>query len=182
MDEIYPFPKNFYDRCIALGVTCVTLHFSGGSDEGYLSVDSDTATNWGDLTNEQRQVIRDLNHDIESWADEKYCYSGAGDGSEYGDDVTYNFVEGTVEHQSWYTDRKYNDGETDNLVLMTGEDEDGEEITEIATAARNIGTPTLTDRLNNSVDPSLLNPGDEFGTMAQRILDNINSFVQPKDQ
>ena len=35
--------------------------------------------------------------------------SGAGDGSDYGDDIIYNLKEGVVETSEWYQEVKYSD-------------------------------------------------------------------------
>jgi hypothetical protein len=92
-------PKALYDTLKEAGVVSFELNFSGGSDEGYLSV----------TCNEGYE------DEIEEWANEAFDYSGAGDGQDYGDDYTYNLETGKVTHQSWYMEPTYNDP-TDNDI------------------------------------------------------------------
>ena len=89
-----PLPKEIYEKAVAVGVTKIVLRFSGGNDEGYLNVD--LYPEWHS----------NLAQEIESWAWESYEYSGAGDGSDYGDDVTYDLVNKKVMSQEWYMRRE----------------------------------------------------------------------------
>ena len=66
----------------------------------------------------------DLKQEIEEWAWEAYSYSGAGDGSDYGDDITYNLVENTVETQEWFTSRDYQGSVDHDLLLEESEPEE----------------------------------------------------------
>jgi len=90
-----PIPLRFVTRALTLGVDKITLHWSGGSDEGYLHVSfsgSEEVT-W--------DATRDLGTEITTWGEETYYYNGAGDGTSYGDDVTYYLKEGRVSVQEW---------------------------------------------------------------------------------
>ena len=98
-----PIPKKFVDRAKSLGMSGVTLHFSGGSDEGFLHV----STIDHEYNPENRIEKNRLCDDIEIWAMNKFYYNGAGDGHEYGDDIKYDFEEGTVELSEWWTTREY---------------------------------------------------------------------------
>lgn len=71
----------------------IVLHFSGGSDEGYLNVET------------LPEYHNDLANEVEEWAWEVYGYSGAGDGSDYGDDIVYDLANKRVTTQEWYTSR-----------------------------------------------------------------------------
>jgi hypothetical protein len=46
---------------------------------------------------------QDFANQVEDWAWEVYSYSGAGDGSDYGDDITYDLVKNKVSTSEWYT-------------------------------------------------------------------------------
>lgn len=98
-------PKKFYDRAKALGATKISLEFSGGNDEGFLSVyisnDKLELRGTGDMK------VNHLESEIEEWAYEAYDYSGAGDGTEYGDDIVYDLENNTVTTTEWYHERKY---------------------------------------------------------------------------
>lgn len=87
--------KELYNTLIAAGVTSFTLQFQGGSDEGYLNVIIDSK-NQLDITNH-----RDLEKLIEDWAWDTYGYSGAGDGNDYGDNITYNLETLKVDWKEW---------------------------------------------------------------------------------
>ena len=91
--NIEPLPKKIYDKAIALGITQIELHFSGGSDEGYLYVN---------LTGEYDE---DFEQRVADWANSAYSYNGAGDGNDYGDDVLYSIVSKTATISSWHMER-----------------------------------------------------------------------------
>ena len=87
--KIEPLSKDIYNKAKEYGITKITLHWAGGSDEGYLHVETDSKDNY-------------LSKEIEDWAYEAYEYNGAGDGTDYGDDITYDLKEGTVSHEQWF--------------------------------------------------------------------------------
>jgi hypothetical protein len=87
--KIEPLSKDIYNKCKEYGITKIVLHWSGGSDEGLVDVETDSKDNY-------------LSKEIEDWAYEAYEYNGAGDGTDYGDDITYDLKEGTVSHEEWF--------------------------------------------------------------------------------
>lgn len=115
MEDIQPLKKELYNRAKALGINKIILGFSGGSDEGYLNV---TLLPWDQ---NKRDDFNDLNADIENWAWGVYSYSGAGDGSEYGDDIEYDLEKHTATCHEWYTARA--EGETEREVLTFEQEE-----------------------------------------------------------
>ena len=98
-----PLNKEIYNKALKLGITKITLNFSGGSDEGCLNVDVDSLN---DLV-----VSQDFLNELENWAWEAYSYSGAGDGNDYGDDIVYDLVNKKVTTSEWFTERRYDEGE-----------------------------------------------------------------------
>lgn len=96
-----PLPQSIYDRAISLQVKIVILAFSGGKDVGYLDVffDELDATASDDESAERKS----LRNDVERWAWQVYKYSGAGDGSDYGDNLYYHLGENTVTTEEWYS-------------------------------------------------------------------------------
>lgn len=101
--EIQPLGKHIYEKAKALGVKEILLAFSGGNDEGYLNVFA-VDKNGLEITDEK------FIDEIRDWAWDSYQYSGAGDGNDYGDDITYNLKDGIVTAQEWYM--KKTEGET----------------------------------------------------------------------
>ena len=95
--NIEPLPKKIYDKAVALGITQIELHFSGGSDEGYLNVDVSGS--------KDRESNTKFEQEIEEWAWQAYGYSGAGGGDEYGDDVLYSLTSKTATVSSWHMER-----------------------------------------------------------------------------
>lgn len=85
-----PLSKAIYDKAKSLGITEIGLHFSGGSDEGHLYVET------------KPEYDREFADQIEEWVWDTYHYSGAGDGNDYGDNITYNLETGEVTTQEWY--------------------------------------------------------------------------------
>lgn len=97
---IEPIPSTLINRAKEAGVKTITLNFSGGSDEGYLNVSlNDDAMHDGELESA-----------IEEWAWEAYTYSGAGDGHDYGDDITYDLETMQATITDWCMTRR--DGES----------------------------------------------------------------------
>lgn len=92
MEQIQPLPKALYDQLVEAGIDSFELQFQGGSDEGYLEV---VTTPYG----------LDPDRKIEDWAWSAYGYSGAGEGSSYGDDITYDLKNKTASCHEWYMDR-----------------------------------------------------------------------------
>jgi len=108
MINIVKMPKELFDSCVEAGVEKVILEFEGGNDEGHLYVSFE-----GEFTSE------DLEFKVVEWANEAYSYSGAGDGTSYGDNITYDLVNKKVSHQEWYHSVEYN--EPSDMELELGE-------------------------------------------------------------
>jgi hypothetical protein len=98
MESIQPLPARIVARAKQLKIEIITLNFSGGSDEGCLNVDVDSS--------QDTVAPQDFLNEIENWAWDAYSYSGGGDGSDYGDDITYDLKAGTAKCQDWWTDRR----------------------------------------------------------------------------
>jgi len=112
--EAQKLDKTIRAKAENLGVTQIELRFQGGSDEGYLHVEVvHPEVTWQTRDDPDKQQLRtevlQLAEDVEKWAWEVYSYSGAGDGSDYGDDIIYNLKEGVVETSEWYQEVKYSD-------------------------------------------------------------------------
>ena len=100
-DFVRPIPPHLLQKLKDAGVGAVHLEFSGGSDEGYLDV-SFMPAGPRELPPEK---ACDLYDEVYKWVYDAYDYSGAGDGTPYGDDVVYDLKNGTWSHTSWYTVR-----------------------------------------------------------------------------
>lgn len=100
-----PLSKEIYNKAKELGIERIILRFSGGNDEGYLDVETEPKFN------------QDFASEIEDWAFEEYNYSGAGDGSDYGDDVIYDLKNGKVSTSEWYISRTEGDTDERNLQI-----------------------------------------------------------------
>lgn len=103
--NIEPLSKAIYDKAILLGVTSITLNFSGGNDEGNLNIQID-----GSSYDEK------FESEVMDWAWKVYNYSGAGDGTDYGDDITYNLINKTAYSSEWSMSRV--DGEMSDEKLV----------------------------------------------------------------
>jgi len=91
--NIEPLNKDIYDKALAMGVNKIILEFSGGSDEGYLDVSFEPPlynNRW--LYPSLGRQTDELTKEVEKWAWDTYNYSGAGDGSDYGDEIVYDLV------------------------------------------------------------------------------------------
>lgn len=100
-----PLPLKFMTRALAADIELIIINWSGGSDEGHLSVNlkdknGETLSSWG----AHRPLIETLFADIEGWCYDTMDYGGAGDGRSYGDIIRYNLKEGTVSTETWWTE------------------------------------------------------------------------------
>lgn len=102
-----PLKKSIYNKAKKFGIESITLHFSGGNDEGYLDVEIQPY--------EDRTM--DFVNEVEDWAWEVYDYNGAGEGYDYGDDIAYDLKNGKVSTSEWYTSRQEGDTENDELEI-----------------------------------------------------------------
>ena len=128
--EPKPLPKRLYDEAKRLGFSFIELEFSGGSDEGYLSVWlGRMETGEGQLPSKKLDNMFDnseeqaLIRDIDEWADQEYSYSGAGDGHDYGDDITYKLDTNEVEYSEWCMVREDQPAEKAVLEIEDEEEE-----------------------------------------------------------
>jgi hypothetical protein len=111
--EIIPLPKRIYDKAKEIGTTSIELQFQGGSDEGFLNVYISCDQEGGKYF--------DLYDEIEEWAQDAYQYNGAGDGSDYGDNIEYNLYSMTASHSEWHTERV--DGSSCEIKLEVDDQE-----------------------------------------------------------
>jgi len=125
-----PLPKKIYDEAKELGVSSIELEFRGGNDEGHLHVGF-VEHKTDDLVKivKRKNRINELAMEIEEWAFDAYSYSGAGDGNDYGDDVTYNLDTMKASVSSWYMERV--DLEPDEEVSIEIETENENENEEV---------------------------------------------------
>lgn len=107
--KIEPPPYELINRAKEAGVHRITLNFSGGSDEGYLNV----TLNDG-LENHE------LENAIEEWAWEVYDYNGAGDGSDYGDDIVYDLKTMKATITDWFMTRSEGGAYSEDLEIDHG--------------------------------------------------------------
>lgn len=141
--DVYPqpLPKSLFDRAEELELATIGLHFSGGDDEGHLSVTTEPKktnkyfkpiNDWKerdklkgkakDAFDGYRQKVWSFEGDVEEWAWTVYEYSGAGDGTDYGDNVIYRLSKKTAEYNDWYMEAKQ--GETHKTKFEVVKDEE----------------------------------------------------------
>lgn len=102
-----PLKKEIYNKAKELGIERIILRFSGGNDEGCLDIET---APWN-------SGFGDLHNEIEEWAWEVYSYSGAGDGSDYGDDIDYDLKNNKVSTSEWFTSNHYEEGDENSLEV-----------------------------------------------------------------
>jgi len=123
-----PLPKKLYDEAKELGISSITLEFRGGNDEGNLYVFL-VAPKTDDLVKivKRKQRVSKLETDVETWAFDAYQYSGAGDGNDYGDDVTYNLETMKASVSSWMMERVDLDPDPEVSIEIETENENENE-------------------------------------------------------
>lgn len=111
MMDIKKLPKYLYDRAVSLKITEIHLNFNGGSDEGYLNVDLE-------LDGERNiDALNDFTDAVVAWAWDVYSYSGAGDGTDYGDTITYDLVNKKMTADEWAMQRVEGDNAQTKLEI-----------------------------------------------------------------
>jgi hypothetical protein len=104
--KIEPLSKAIHEKALSLGVTSIELQFSGGSDEAYLNV----ILSGGKDTQKFEQ-------EVEEWAYCAYNYGGAGDGNDYGDNITYDLINKKATAEEWMMERTTGDSSEDDLEI-----------------------------------------------------------------
>jgi len=117
MMDTMPLRRDLYTRAIEIGVRTIRVNMEGGSDESYYDVRCDFPGRYTDPSDEQRRAINKLEEDIVDWAYGAYGFNGAGDGSRYGDTITYNLVDNTVTNLEWAYVYQENDQGTTELAV-----------------------------------------------------------------
>jgi len=107
-----------------LNITEIQLNFDGGSDEGnlsvYVSLAEDGEIDWKTrkaLPTEEQRLLDKFEGEVEEWAWQVYDYSGAGDGTDYGDDIAYDIKNNKVKFNEWAMIREDQPTETEELQL-----------------------------------------------------------------
>lgn len=117
---VRPLPKNLFEKLVAAKIEKLSVHLEGGNDEGLINC---ALQPWPDSVEcpELIKPVSDLLDEVETWAFEAYSFSGAGDGTRYGDDIVYDLVNKTVTTTEWYEEVK--SGPTENETLELEEEE-----------------------------------------------------------
>ncbi len=95
--EPKPLKKEIFDKARELGITEIHLEFQGGSDEGCVYVNCTHPEKIRQYGNESCK----FEQEIEEWVWQVYEYSGAGEGTDYGDNITYHIKEAVEENGTW---------------------------------------------------------------------------------
>ena len=112
MMNIRPLSKKIYDDAVNLKVEMIKLNFSGGSDEGYLDIELD-----GMIEAPYNDELTQFETDVEKWAWDVYSYNGGGDGTEYGDSITYDLNNKTAYTEQWWYERQESESEDKPFTL-----------------------------------------------------------------
>ena len=100
--NIEPLSKKIYDTAVSLKVEIIKLHFeSGGWGAGYLDVQLD-----GMIESPYNKELLQFIKDVERWAWDVYSYNGAGDGTEFGDSITYELNRKIAHRTEWWYERQ----------------------------------------------------------------------------
>ena len=105
--NIIPLPKSIYTKAKEI-TDVIQLNWSGGHDEGMLEVD---------LIGVDYHAHEELYKEIETWAYDKFQYNGAGEGLDYGHNISYRLKDQTVECQYWSTEIVEYDPETTPIEI-----------------------------------------------------------------
>ncbi len=87
-----PLKKELFEKVKKLNATKIILNFQGGGDDGHLNVELG-GVSYGEA--------EDIHKEIEEWAWEAYDFIGAGEGVDFGENVTYDLAKNEVKTQEW---------------------------------------------------------------------------------
>ena len=121
---VRPLPKHLFEKMVAAKIEKLGIHLEGGSDEGLIDCSLSPWPNSDENPN-LRKTVGEILNEVEIWAFDAYSFSGAGDGTRYGDDIEYDLVNKTVTTTEWYESVKLGQKENETLEL---EDEGDEEV------------------------------------------------------
>lgn len=96
---IKPLKREHYERAQKLGIKKIMFNFSGGSDEGFLDVNYEP--NIENIKSKDWMKVRILLDELSDWAWSVWHYSGAGCGSDFGDDIEYDLENKSASHIGW---------------------------------------------------------------------------------
>ena len=124
--EPKPLKKEIFDKARELGITEIHLEFHGGSDDGWVHVNCIRPFRENTV-----KFFYKFQQEIEDWVWQVYEYNGAGDGRDYGDNITYKVGEAVEENgtwkipttsQDWYHQPEYGNKERFEMSLQPQED------------------------------------------------------------
>lgn len=118
-----PLPKKLYEKALQKKIQKIVLDFEGGNDEGCLHV---ILYNQGKVWNDVEDEA--FTKEVEDWVWDSYDYSGAGDGSRYGDTVTYDLEKMMVRADEWWQVVQEEKGVPQKLKLIDDEDLEEEDV------------------------------------------------------
>lgn len=115
--DVINLPRKIYEKAVKLEIKSIRLSFTGGNDEGFLDVSLKGKK--GFVENQE------FESEINDWAFDAYDYSGAGDGSEYGDEIEYDLENNKVTTSSWHTETKrVSEGDFENELEVDYSEDD----------------------------------------------------------
>ncbi|MBT94300.1 MAG: hypothetical protein CMA60_05685 [Euryarchaeota archaeon] len=129
--QIAPIPKELFELCEKECISEVIISWSGGNDEGYVEVTAwkvgEEKGSWYMAEQERNDVekaaIRVIENKFEVWADE-HSYSGAGEGSPYGHDLTIDILNKKMSAEQWWMERVDDCHFVKREIEIRGEGED----------------------------------------------------------
>ena len=128
--QFAPIPKELFELCEEECISEVIISWEGGSDEGYVTVKAwkeYEEKSWYKASQErsdvEKAVIEVIENKFEDWAGE-HSYSGAGEGSPYGHDLTIDILNKKMSAEHWYMVRVDECHFGDRGVEIRGEGED----------------------------------------------------------
>ena len=128
--QIAPIPKELFELCEEECISEVIICWEGGSDEGYVTVTAwkeGEEKNWYKASQERNDVVKAvievIEKKFEDWAD-NHRYSGAGEGSPYGHDLTIDILNKKMSCEQWWMQRVDESHFGDREVEIRGKGED----------------------------------------------------------
>ena len=97
--------KQLLEDLFEASVVSFSVSLEGGSDEAYTEINLTHDPSCYRNRNEESSDAA-IKAKIEDWILEALDYSGAGDGSDYGDDYEYDLENMKVSHEEWYMERR----------------------------------------------------------------------------
>lgn len=120
--------RELLEEAKRLGIETISVDLSGGSDEAFVDVSFDAgSTDDKEIERARSALEESVREVVEDTVCDKYGFSGAGEGTDYGDEYEYHINSGTITKREWSYRRVDEEEEKIEMSVRESESEDEDE-------------------------------------------------------